>query len=194
MGWALGKIWHFQNSTSSAFLTAGRFCHIEALKLLFFSLPELELSKLFSTLMITDSSTDKEKGDLKQAVTTNMYFALSDQEKEARMSYCHFLIINVKKKKKTFWKCRHKNPLIWKRSGEKKWQILLTNSALGSYRKMGIRTKQWWWVWDWLCNKNNIKIRWEMCLSLLLQTVLWELIIQSILSFADLQSVGSSVF
>lgn len=49
--------------------------------------------------MITDSSTDKEKGDLKQAVTTNMYFALSDQEKEARVSYCHFLIINVKKKK-----------------------------------------------------------------------------------------------
>ena len=48
--------------------------------------------------MITDSSTDKEKGDLKQAVTTNMYFALSDQEKEARVSYCHFLIINVKKK------------------------------------------------------------------------------------------------
>lgn len=50
--------------------------------------------------MITDSSTDKEKGDLKQAVTTNMYFALSDQEKEAWVSYCHFLIINVKKKKK----------------------------------------------------------------------------------------------
>ena len=146
MGWALGKNWHFQNSISSAFLTAGRFCHIEALKLLFFfPLPELELSKLFSTLMITDSSTDKEKGDLKQAVTTNMYFALSDQEKEARVSYCHFLIINVKKKnkKKTFfWKCRHENALIWKRSGEKKWQILLTNSALGSYRKMGIRTKE----------------------------------------------------
>lgn len=33
-----------------------------------------------------------------------------------------------------------------------------------------------------------------MCLGLLLQTVLWELIIQSILSFADFQSVGSSVF
>lgn len=49
--------------------------------------------------MITDSSTDKEKGDLKQAVTTNMYFAFSDQEKEAWVSYCHFLIINVKKKK-----------------------------------------------------------------------------------------------
>lgn len=47
----------------------------------FFS-PELELSKLFSTLMITDSSTDKEKGDLKQAVTTNMYFALFDREKK----------------------------------------------------------------------------------------------------------------
>ena len=93
--------------------------------------------------MITDSSTDKEKGDLKQAVTTNMYFALSDQEKEAWVSYCHFLIINVKKKKKTFfWKCRHKNALIWKRSGEKKRQIFFTNSALGSYRKMGIRTKE----------------------------------------------------
>lgn len=30
-----------------------------------FSSPELGLSKLFSTLMITDSSTDKEKGDFK---------------------------------------------------------------------------------------------------------------------------------
>ena len=65
--------------------------------------------------MITDSSTDKEKGDLKQAVTSNMYFALSDQEKEARVSYCHFLIINVKKKKQKknlllemqAWKCTY---------------------------------------------------------------------------------------
>lgn len=32
---------------------------------------------------------DKEKGDLKQAVTTNMYFAFSDQEKEA---WCHIAI------------------------------------------------------------------------------------------------------
>ena len=28
-----------------------------------------------------------------------MYFALSDQEKEARVSYCHFLIIKCQKKK-----------------------------------------------------------------------------------------------
>jgi hypothetical protein len=28
-----------------------------------------------------------------------MYFALFGQEKEAQVSFCHFLIINVKKKK-----------------------------------------------------------------------------------------------
>ena len=55
-----------------------------------------------------------------------MYFALFDQEKEAQASYCHFLIINVKKKKKKnpknknlFRKYGHKNAFLLMRDQKK---------------------------------------------------------------------------
>lgn len=92
----------FQKSCSS---DCQSFCHVEALKLffalfvcLFFILTRAWAFKvIFHSDDYGQLDRQRKKG-FKIGSHSNMYFTLFDHEKEAQVSYCHFLIINVKNK------------------------------------------------------------------------------------------------
>lgn len=128
-----------------------------------------------------------------------MYFALLDQEKEAQVSYCHFLIINVKTHTEThFWKCRHKNAFTLRRSKQKVTNLahkhhpvfLQKNGRLEQNR--GVVSMKFW-----ICNKNDIKIKVRnvVRVSLLLHkahSVDW--FYSQYLPLQSSQTISSSVF